>query len=170
MVSLREGDLDGLVWNKGDGQSFVLNSPRGEFARLVFSRAGGPATAVTAQGGWTFKRKGTLHRRVEIGREGVETPAAVFFFSAFGGGRVDIGPVEYVFKRHGSSCVAWELPPGRTQIVRFEKKEDGLRMEIPQESPCLETLFLLILLGRYVLAVADEDAALVAVMAAVMTF
>ena len=169
MVSLREGDLDGLVLKKGDSHSFVLSSPRGEFARLVFSRAAGPATAVTARGGWTFKRKGTLHPRVEIGREGVESPAAVFFLSAFGGGRVDIGPVEYVFKSHGSSNTAWELQPEKTPIIRFEKKPDGLHVGIPQQSTCVDTLFLLILLGCYVLSVADEEAAMVAVMTAVMT-
>src|SRR5215469_15645313 len=130
MVSLREGDLDGLVLKKGDSHSFVLSSPRGEFARLVFSRTAGPATAVTAQGAWTFKRKGALHRRIEIGREGVETPAGVFFLSALGGGRLDIGPVEYVFRTHGYSNAAWELQPEKTPIIRFEKKQDGLRITI----------------------------------------
>ncbi len=164
MVSLREDNLDGLVWKKGDGYSFVLNSPRGEFARLVFSRAGGPATAVTARGGWTFKRKGSLHPRVEIGREGVEAPVAVFFLTAFGGGRIDIGPIEYSLKRHGSSGAAWELQPEKTPIVRFEKKDGALHVGIAQSGACLDTQFLLILLGRYVLSVADEDAVMTAVM------
>jgi hypothetical protein len=167
MIPFAECSSGNLCWLKAGHRAYVLECDGLAAGSLRFSgKCGSLATAETANGKWTLKREGFIHPRVTIRTDGSDATVAVFVLSMSGYGRVRVGSHDYSL--HGSSWTgsSWEVREGATPMIQFRKEHGNVNVTVLDPIRSSEDLALLLMLGRYVRLLADEDAAVVAILAA----
>jgi hypothetical protein len=169
VVSLLKSNLDNLTWKAEKGRNFALISAAGDLGSLTIGGFSSRAASLeTAHGQWTFKREGFVHPQVAVRRQGEEAPMAIFHLSGSGQGRVQLGGVEYEFARTGWWHQTCELTQAGAPVMRFETKDGELRAIVARFVTNAEELSLLLGLAGYAHVLAADDAATVAIMAAVI--
>ena len=172
MTPLSELSGQKLRWHRGteSKRKYVLEGASGEVAHLAFTSSwtGSLATGQTAHGEWTFKRAGFLHPRIIVRRAGADAACAVLSVSAMGNGTLAIeGAGEYKLASSGWLHRSWEFSGAGSRLLHFEQSHGGAEVEILGGAVPPDSLSIMLLLGWYFPVIANEDAAAVAIMAAV---
>ena len=161
-----------LVWSQPKSLSREYQLANGDalVGRLRFEKlCGSLATAAVASQNWTFKREGFLHPRVTVRAPNSDVNLAVFHPSWSGGGFVEFPDGRQIRWRHTSFWRSeWSFVEGvDRQLLLFKQHEGFLkvsaRLEFDPACAAAPELPMLAALGWYLLLLAAQDSAAVAV-------
>jgi hypothetical protein len=139
---------------------FELKSEEGIFAQLKWGKPfGSLATAVTADGEWTFKRSGFLQPRVSVRKTGSDEDIATFKPGWTGAGTLDLSTgrrLSWINRSFLRSV--WEFVDSTGGILRFKLKPGIFKLKVEMDIITdITELSLLAALGMYLLVLTHDD-------------
>jgi hypothetical protein len=156
-----------LTWTQPERfhRRFELRSDAEVIATLQWEKAfGSLAAAVTADGGWTFKRGGFLKPHVTVREEGKASNLAVFEPGWTGSGSLEHANgrrFRWKSANFWSTQWAWSLPDG-AGLLTFKRLSVLMRaegqLEVAPAAASIPEAALLACLGWYLLILQSEDA------------
>jgi hypothetical protein len=161
-----------LVWAqpKALRREYQLKNDDELVGQLRFEKSyGSLATAEVASQNWTFKREGFLHPRVTVRTLNSDANLAVFHPSWSGGGVVEFPDGRQIRWRHASFWRSeWAFVQGEDRQLLLFKQHEGFlkisaRLEFDPANAASPDLPLLAALGWYLMLLAAQDSAAVAV-------